>query len=622
MQNLKNRGPVRVLYRALRVALLATLAVTCVTVSFAQTPAATPPAQSPSDPPFWARPRPAQPVTPAECACDEKAGAQNDASGSGRSTVTGIVLAIGGLLLLGVLWRSMRERPSAGASSRTTAVRPTPSPAAPVIATPVQQPQRPSADRVEPAPYEPLVHDAGPEQIELDEWVDPAGAAVSKESQDFYREVANSLSEALTKNPSRQDLWRKLFEVYSTAAMSGEFVNLAYAFLELHGGHGNPHWVDIGTMGHSMLPEHELFREFGAKPAARRIMQFRRFYDRKLDQGALFRVQEKLEAGFNRVRANPEFNALLRRALTDGVQRPSPLASVPELEPGADGAHIFLKREDRRRVNDDILINALGQVLLAQHLGCKQVLAATRDGVHGQAVATVAARLGLGCVVYIAEADLRRHYARVLSMRKLGAQVRPVHTGTDSRFDDARQYAVSAWIENLEPSQYISGLSGGPQPFPMIVGEFQSAIGTEALGQMKQQTGRAPGAVVVHARDGYFGMGLLRGFLDQPAVKLYYVDAPDPDQAEEDRPPASGHLFLREHRWLRDTGRVNYLDGNDQDAMRIVEQYHAAGTSLPTDTARTLAHARQIAQLSDPQDTVLVMYSSQDDAGPRAASSD
>lgn len=604
----------------LSLSLVQGLAIGAVGASLAWTgtAAAQSPTPSPSDPPFWARPRPAQPAPAAECDCP---GTGGDASPSDGISPLTLFIAIGGLALLFLLWRWTRPTPAPAAPRPTapaaaaTAAR-SPEPAAPRRAPP-PAPRTPPSRPPEPAlaPMEPP--DGRPERIEL---VESGEEPTTAESLKFYRDVANSLSEAIEKHPERQDLWRKLFEVYSTAKMPGEFVNLAYAFLERHGGAANPHWREIGVMGCSLVPEHELFREFGEKKSsARRTLQFRRYYDRQLDQGALFRAQEKLEAAFSAVRQRPEFQALLRRALADGAQRPSPVAPVPLIDLGDQGARIFLKREDRRRANDEILINAIGQVMLAQHLGLHQVVTATRDGTHALATATVAARLGMECAVYIAESDLRAHYSRVLALRKLGAHVRPVRTDEESRFHDARQYALTDWIEHPEQSQYICGLSGGPQPFPMIVGELQAVVGHEAAEQMQRLTGGLPGAVLSHARDGYFGMGLLRGFLDHPAVKLYYLDAPDPDLGDADNARA---LFLREHRWLRDTGRVLYMDGNDSEGMRLIEQFHSSGTSLHAATGRTLAQARQIALQSGPGETVLVAYSAQEDDDLRDAGAD
>lgn len=565
-----------------------------------RTPSPLAQAPSPSDPPFWARPRPVAPTSTPACDC-------GDAIPEERKPFLSpglIALATASIALLLFIWRWARPRPRPSTATRASPYTPVRRTAAPVRVSAADAPTM--VLPVFPAHVERVLETPEADHIELS---NSEEEPTSADSLKFYSDVANSLSEAIEKNPGRLDLWRKLFEVYSTSKMANQYVNLAYSFLDRHNGRSNPHWHDIGIMGRQLLPEHELFREFGDKAASPRTLQFRRYYDQKLDQGALFRAQEKLEAGYNEVRKRSDYQALLRKALVDGAQRPSPIAPVPVIDLGSDGARIYLKREDRRRAHDDVLINAIGQVMLAQHLGHRQVLTATRDGTHGLATATVAARLGLECVVYISEHDLRAHYARVLSLRRLGAQVRPVRTDPESRFSDPRQYALTEWIENADHSQYICGLSGGPQPFPMIVGELQASIGIEAAEQMQRMTGRLPGAVVTHARDGYFGLGLLRGFLEHPTVKLYCVDAPDPDHIDPEHEAADS---LREYRWLRDTGRVTYLDGNDSEGMRIIEQFHGAGTPLHAATGRTLAHARQIALQSEPDDAVLVAYGSQE----------
>ena len=307
------------------------------------------------------------------------------------------------------------------------------------------------------------------------------------------------------------------------------------------------------------------------------------------------------------------------------MRRPAPLAASPELTYVADGAQIFVKHEDRRRFHDDNLINVIGQILLAQRLGRTRVVTATRNGMHGHAVAGAAARLGMECHIYITERDLNRHYARVLSMRRLGANIRPIPNGTDE-VADPRRNALDAWLDDSAKCQYVSGLTAGPAPFPEMVREFLSVVGRETLEQMQQVSGAPPSAVVAGIADGHLGLGLLQGLLDQPAIELHCVEdkAAASPAPEGDNPldPAIRNPTHREHRWLRETRRVTYAPGDDQETLRVIEQYHATGTTLYTQSARTLAYARALARRRERKDSIVVLLTGQEGADFRSLGND
>lgn len=603
------------------------LALAWLPAVWSQTPQ-NPPAASPSDPPFWARPRPA----PAPVC--EPANPTGLPQSRGPSTLaTGLSVA-GAMLALFLLWRRL-QRPA----EETTYFPPAESAPKPPAPSPrLADGLDPRLARLRPAktvapspapttPEEVALADMRTMTIELAQ--DEPGAE-SAGAQAFYAEIAASLVAALHKEPERQDLRRKLLEIYFAARQSDEFVALAYDYFQQNRGHPDQFWPDIGAMGATLAPDHELFEQFaqGRRHAARRTSQQRRFHERAVDQGRLYSVQQALTADFERLRTDAAFRGALQQILIESVRRPAPLAASPELSYVADGGQIFIKHEDRRRFHDDDLINAVGQLLVAQRLGRTRVVTATRNGMHAHAVAGVAARLGLDCHVYITERDLNRHYARVLSMRRLGANIRPIPNGVEE-VADPRRNALEAWLDDPARCQYVSGLTGGPAPFSEMIRDFLAVVGRETLEQMQQLTGAPPSVVIAGIADGHLGLGLLQGLLEQRSVELHCVEEkvePPPPPGEGQGPPeeplARGIPTHREHQWLRATKRVQYVQGDDQETMRVIEQYHATGTTLYTQSARTLAYARAIARRRERKDTIVVLLTGQEGADFRSLGND
>lgn len=580
-------------------------------------------AASPSQPPFWARPKPAAPAN-----CEPLPATPAPVARSSQSS-TGLVLGAGaaGVLMLLLYWRSRARAGVAPALRQALPVRATPSP----IPPPRPAPARPAAARTPtatptvpppPAPSEWFSDLGATTQIELGESPDEEA---SSDVKGFYAEVAASLAQALEREPARQDLRRKLLEVYGTAGMAGAYVKLAHDYLDQNHGARDHHWRGIAEVGRRLAPEHELFQEPGRIKAIE--VPQRRHYERKIDQGRLAIAQEDLSTRYQQLRVDAEFQKLLQQMLADGVRRPSPLTPAAELGHADDVGQILLKREDRRRHTDDALINALGQCLLAQRLGKTRVVTATHDGTHGQAVATVAARLRLECVIYIGMEDMYRHYARVLRMRQLGAHVRPVQTASSAKFTDARQYALDAWLEDPKHTLYVSGLSAGPPPYPMIVRDLLSLVGRESIDQVGQLIGDLPSAVVVGRIDGYLGLGLLQAYVDRPQVRLYWVDdLPTPEAPgvpeSGDTAALASRACQREFRWLQETGRLTPVLGNVNDTLRVIERFHVAGTTLYTASARVLAYCQHLARQLEPKQCVLAMLPNQDAPELRGASQD
>lgn len=590
----------------------------------------TPPPASPSDPPFWARPR--QTPAPA-CDCSAQAAAPEQRSGP-SATTAGLVVA-GGMLSLFLLWRRL-QRPREELVPTAPPLPPQASPP-PMPATDGLDPRTARLRRVRPPPPETAAEPTTPEEVALAdmrtmtiELAQDEPGAESAGAQAFYAEIAASLVAALHKEPERQDLRRKLLEIYFAARQTDEFVSLAHEYLERNRGRPDQFWPDIGAMGAKLAPDHETFEEFapGKRYAAtRRSSLQRRFHERNIDQGRMYKAQQTLVTDFERLRTDASFRTALQQVLADAVRRPAPLAPSPELSYVADGAQIFVKHEDRRRFHDDDLMNAIGQILVAQRLGRTRVVTATRNGLHGHAVAGAAARLGIECHVYITERDLNRHYARVLSMRRLGANMRPIPVPPDE-LPDPRRNALDAWLDDPAKTQYVSGLTAGPAPFPEMVREFLSIVGRETLEQMQQLSGGPPSVVIAGVADGHLGLGLLQGLLDQRAVELHCVEEkiePTPPPAEGETPPepvVRGAPTGREHNWLRQTKRVQYVQADEQETMRVIEQYHATGTTLYTQSARTLAYARSLARRRERKDTIVVLLTGQEGADFRALGDD
>lgn len=623
--------------RRLAALLVVAAAVSCGSpLAFAQSQSPTPAPAQPSAPPFWARPKPA-PAT--SCACDEKTAAVAPAA-TGRSGLwTGLLGGVA-LVLLFLLGRRLLRKPEP-AEARPRAAVPAPAPAPATPATPLPAGFDPRARLAASRPAAKAEAAAAPAadfafaephatSVELAE---DEPAAESDRASEFYSEVAYSLLDALHREPNRQDLRFKLLEVYFARKQVNEFLTLAGEYLERNRGLRDAPWREISSMGSRLAPDHALFGSLPTEPKpareaprpARRAHQMRRFYEHNIDQGRVYAAQQALTADFDTLREDATFMPALRQILADAVRRPSPLAASPELSQFGEAARILIKHEDRRRFHDDLAINAFGQVLVAQRLGRKRVVTATRDGTLGHLVTSAAARLGLECMVYITERDLNRYYARVLGMRRLGAILRPIPGSPDQDPPDARRAALEAWLNDPSTTQYVAGLTGGPAPYPDMIREFLATIGVEVVEQMRETTGGLPDAVVTAASDGHPGLGLLHGLLEHETVKLYCVEnrkaqADEPEQAGG--LPAPQLLLRREHNWMRGTARVDYVEGDEHETLRIIEQFHATGTTLFTDSARALAQARSLARRMEPKQSVVVLLTSQEGADLRSAGND
>jgi tryptophan synthase beta chain len=324
---------------------------------------------------------------------------------------------------------------------------------------------------------------------------------------------------------------------------------------------------------------------------------------------------DALEQGWLEATSDPAFAAELATLGERYVGRPTPLYEVGRFAP--EGRRILLKREDLCHTGAHKINNAVGQALLALRLGKRRIVAETGAGQHGVAAATVCARAGLDCVVYMGSEDMRRQHPNVERMRLLGADVHPVEFGTRT-LKEATSEAIRDWITNVETSYYLIGSCVGPHPYPAIVRELQSVIGREARSQVLDLAGRLPDAVVACVGGGSNAIGLFAGFLDDVDVRLVGVEAEgaaslssgraavlhgarssvlaDEDgQIEETHSISAGLDYPGvgpEHAFLRDSGRAEYVTATDREALAAFHRLAETEGILPAlEPAHALARA-------------------------------
>ncbi len=343
---------------------------------------------------------------------------------------------------------------------------------------------------------------------------------------------------------------------------------------------------------------------------------------------------------YDRARQDPSFQAELDVLLRDYVGRPSPLYFAERLTKRCGGAQIWLKREDVNHTGAHKINNTLGQTLLTLRMGKTRVIAETGAGQHGVATATACARFGLPCVVYMGEEDIRRQAPNVFSMKLLGAEVRPVTSGSRT-LRDAINEAMRDWMSSVSSTHYILGSVVGPHPFPRIVRDFQSVIGREARQQCLSRLGRLPDTVLACVGGGSNAAGMFYPFVDDASVELVGVEAggrgnrpgehasplthgapgvlhgsysyvmQDDDGQTCDVHSISAGLDYPgvgpEHSYWKATGRVDYVSCQDGDAMQAFDILARTEGILPAlETSHAIAHAMHVAR-QRPRDHVLVV---------------
>ncbi len=307
-----------------------------------------------------------------------------------------------------------------------------------------------------------------------------------------------------------------------------------------------------------------------------------------------------VEKAYEAAKADPSFQAELDYYLRDYVGRPSPLYFAEPMTRHYGGAKIYFKRDELNHTGAHKINNCLGQALLARRMGKTRIIAETGAGQHGVATATVAARFGMSCVIYMGEVDIERQKPNVFRMKLLGAEVRPVTSGSRT-LKDAMNEALRAWVSDVEDTFYIIGTVAGPHPYPAMVRDFQSVIGIEARAQMMDREGRLPDTLVAAIGGGSNAMGLFHPFLDDPSVRMIGVEAggygvetglhaasilggrpgvlhgnrtyllQDADgQIAEAHSISAGLDYPGigpEHAWLADQGRVDFVSVTDDEAL-------------------------------------------------------
>jgi len=361
----------------------------------------------------------------------------------------------------------------------------------------------------------------------------------------------------------------------------------------------------------------------------------------------LVQALDELKAAYARYRNDPEFQAEFAYELKHYVGRPSPVYHARRLSGRCGGAQIYLKREDLNHTGAHKINNVIGQALLARRMGKPRVIAETGAGMHGVAAATIAARYGMECVVYMGSEDIKRQVQNVYRMKLLGATVVPVESGSKT-LKDALNEAMRDWVTNVENTYYIIGTVAGPHPYPMMVRDFQSVIGREAREQIQELAGRLPDAVVACVGGGSNAMGIFHSFIADEKVRLIGVEAAghglesgkhaatlcagrpgvlhgnrtyllqdENGQIIETHSISAGLDYPGvgpEHAWLKDSGRAEYVAITDDEALQAFHDLCRLEGIIPAlESAHALAYAAKIAPRMRQDQILLVNLSGRGD---------
>ena len=349
---------------------------------------------------------------------------------------------------------------------------------------------------------------------------------------------------------------------------------------------------------------------------------------------------EELDKQYQLIKLDEAFQQEVFKDLQTYVGRPSPLYFAKRWTKKLGGAKVFLKREDLNHTGAHKINNTVGQILLAKHMGKKRIIAETGAGQHGVATASVAARHGLPCVVYMGEEDINRQSLNVFRMKLLGAEVISVTSGTKT-LKDAMNEAMRDWVTNVDDTYYIIGSVAGPHPYPEIVRDFNSVVGEEVITQSFEEFGKDPDVLVACVGGGSNAMGLFYPFINTKNIKLIGVEAgglglksgkhaaplndgkegilhgmrtylmqDEAGQIKETHSISAGLDYPGvgpEHAWLKDTGRAEYVVADDEEALEAFKELTLIEGIMPAlETAHALAHVKKIAP-SMKKDQVIVI---------------
>ncbi|HEY4343538.1 MAG TPA: tryptophan synthase subunit beta [Parvibaculum sp.] len=355
----------------------------------------------------------------------------------------------------------------------------------------------------------------------------------------------------------------------------------------------------------------------------------------------------ELEKAYDTAKEDPAFHADLKHLNTHYAGRPSPLYFAERLTEHFGGAKIYLKREELNHTGSHKINNCLGQIQLARRMGKTRIIAETGAGQHGVASATVAARFGLPCVVYMGATDVERQKPNVFRMKLLGAEVVPVTSGSGT-LKDAMNEALRDWVTNVENTYYLIGTVAGPHPYPAMVRDFQSVIGNEAKAQLQEIEGKLPDTLVACIGGGSNAMGLFHPFLDDEGVEVIGVEAGGHGIStgehsasilggspgvlhgnrtyllqDKDGQILEGHSISAgldypgigpEHSWLNDIGRVKYVSATDEEALQAFQLLSKIEGIIPAlEPCHALAHVAKIAPTMSKDQIILVCLSGRGD---------
>lgn len=370
-------------------------------------------------------------------------------------------------------------------------------------------------------------------------------------------------------------------------------------------------------------------------------------YGGKFVAETLMEPIEELRQAYEKAKKDKDFQAAFDKDLADYVGRPSPLYHAERWSRELGGAQIYLKREDLNHTGAHKINNTIGQGLLAKHMGKTRIIAETGAGQHGVASATVAARFGMECIVYMGAEDVKRQAPNVYRMKLLGAKVVPVTSGSKT-LKDALNEAMRDWVTNIDDTFYIIGTVAGPHPYPEMVRDFQTIIGREAKRQMQEQAGCLPDALVACVGGGSNAIGLFHPFLGDESVKIYGVEgggdgvdtpnhaAPlcagkpgvlhgnrtylmedDDGQIIETHCVSAGLDYPGvgpEHAWLKDTGRANYVSVTDKEALAAFHKLTRTEGIIPAlESSHALAYGEKLAQTMSPDQKIIINLSGRGD---------
>lgn len=393
-----------------------------------------------------------------------------------------------------------------------------------------------------------------------------------------------------------------------------------------------PEEQNTGAIDYSSMPDsHGHFGVYGGIFASETLMQ----------------ALDELRDAYDKIKIDKAFQDQFDADLANYVGRPSPLYFAERMTQQAGGAQIYLKREDLNHTGAHKINNTIGQGLLAKMMGKKRIIAETGAGQHGVASATVAARFGMECVVYMGAEDIERQAPNVYRMKLLGAKVVAVESGSKT-LKDALNEAMRDWVTNVDDTFYIIGTVAGPHPYPAMVRDFQAMIGREAKAQMQEQCGCLPDALVACVGGGSNAIGLFHPFLGDESVAMYGVEAGGSgiETGNHAAPLCAGkpgvlhgnRTYLMEnndgqiiethsvsagldypgvgpeHAWLKDIGRVNYVAINDDEALEAFHSLTQVEGIIPAlESSHALAYGMKLAATMKPEQRIIINLSGRGD---------